>query len=191
MSGNSIVIIFSAYLIGSLSFAIIASRALGLPDPRSFGSKNPGATNVFRSGKKTAALLTLLGDALKGWLMVFVAQQFGFDALVVALTALAVFLGHVYPVFFAFRGGKGVATALGIILALNLWVGLGVAATWIAMYLISRISSLSALTAATLAPLYAWLALPLIYFATILLLSLWVIWRHRENIRNLVAGQES
>ncbi len=191
MLGNSIVIIFSAYLIGSLSFAIISSKALGLPDPRSFGSKNPGATNVLRSGKKIAALLTLLGDALKGWVAVFIAQQLGFPANVVALTAIAVFLGHVYPIFFSFRGGKGVATVLGIILALNFWVGLGVAATWIVMYLMFRISSLSALTAATLAPVYAWLALPLIYSATTLFLSLFVIWRHRENIRNLIAGQES
>lgn len=191
MSGNSIVIIFSAYLIGSLSFAIISSKALGLPDPRSFGSKNPGATNVLRSGKKLAALLTLLGDALKGWVVVFIAQQLEFDASVVALTAIAVFLGHVYPIFFSFRGGKGVATVLGIILALNFWVGLSVAATWIVMYLMFRISSLSALAAAALAPVYAWLGLPLIYFATTLFLSLSVIWRHRENIRNLIAGQES
>lgn len=191
MLGNSIVIIFSAYLIGSLSFAIISSKALGLPDPRSFGSKNPGATNVLRSGKKIAALLTLFGDALKGWVAVYIAQQLGFPVNVVALAAIAVFLGHVYPIFFSFRGGKGVATVLGIILALNFWVGLGVAATWIVMYLMFRISSLSALTAATLAPVYAWLTLPLIYSATTLFLSLFVIWRHRENIRNLIAGQES
>ena len=191
MLDNPIVIIFSAYLIGSLSFAIISSKALGLPDPRSFGSKNPGATNVLRSGKKIAALLTLLGDALKGWVVVFFAQQLGFDARVVAFSAIAVFLGHVYPIYFSFRGGKGVATALGVILALNVWVGLGIALTWVVMYLMFRISSLSALTAAALAPVYAWFGLPLIYSATTLMLSLWVIWRHRENIRNLIAGQES
>ena len=152
----SIIFILAAYLIGSLSFAVIVSKAFGLPDPRTFGSKNPGATNVLRTGKKLAAALTLLGDAAKGWLAVFLALRlapvYGLDETVVAASAMAVFLGHVYPVFFGFHGGKGVATALGILLALNPWLGLAALATWLLATYMWRISSLSALIAAVFAP---------------------------------------
>lgn len=184
-----------AYLIGSLSFAVIVSRLMKLPDPRSFGSRNPGATNVLRSGKKKAAALTLLGDALKGWVAVMLARvfapQFGLDADVVLLCGLAVFIGHLYPVFFGFKGGKGVATALGMLLGLNLWIGLACLATWIAMAFVLRISSLSALTTAVLAPVYAlvfvgWGNLTM----TVLVIALLLVYRHKSNILNLVSGKE-
>ena len=191
----TIAFVLFAYLIGSISFAVIASKLFGLPDPRTFGSKNPGATNVLRTGKKAAAALTLFGDGAKGWLAVFLALRFAADYGVseygVAAVCLAVFLGHVYPVFFNFHGGKGVATLLGILLALSLWLGLSVLATWLVAILIWRISSLSALIAAALAPLYAVLLLRFnILSATVLLLSLLLIWRHQSNIRNLLSGKE-
>src|SRR6267378_6095840 len=146
-----------AYLVGSLSFAIIVSRAFGLPDPRSYGSRNPGATNVLRMGKKLAALLTLIGDGGKGWLAVFLAARYaagyGVDATGVAACAFAVFLGHIFPVFFRFRGGKGVSTAGGILLAIHPWLGLATFATWIVIALLFRYSSLAAVVAAIFAPL--------------------------------------
>lgn len=185
-----------SYLIGSISFAILTSKAFGLPDPRTFGSKNPGATNVLRTGKKAAAALTLAGDAAKGWLAVWLTQlyapAFGGGEEAVAASVLAVFLGHVYPVFFNFYGGKGVATALGILLALNGWLGLALAATWLAMAVIFRISSLSALVAALCAPLYAWYFLPSpLLVGAVLVLAALLIWRHQSNIRNLLSGKES
>lgn len=191
----TIVFVLSAYLLGSLSFAVIVSKAFGLADPRSFGSGNPGATNVLRTGKKLAAALTLLGDAAKGWLAVFLVQKFapgfGLGETVIALVALAVFLGHIYPVFFGFHGGKGVATALGILLALSPWLGLAVLATWLLAAWMWRTSSLSALIAAGFAPLYA---LALLNFGAlplaVLLLSVLLFWRHKTNIRNLLAGKE-
>lgn len=191
----TIAFVLFAYLIGSISFAVIASKLFGLPDPRTFGSKNPGATNVLRTGKKAAAALTLFGDGVKGWLAVFLALRFAADYGVseygVAAVCVAVFLGHVYPVFFNFHGGKGVATLLGILLALSLWLGLSVLATWLVAILIWRISSLSALIAAALAPLYAVLLLRFnILSVTVLLLSLLLIWRHQSNIRNLLSGKE-
>ena len=191
----TIAFVLFAYLIGSISFAVIASKLFGLPDPRTFGSKNPGATNVLRTGKKAAAALTLLGDGAKGWLAVFLALHFAADYGVseygVAAVCIAVFLGHVYPVFFNFHGGKGVATLLGILLALNPWLGLSVLATWLVAILIWRISSLSALMAAALAPLYAVFLIGFnIFFMTVLLLSLLLIWRHQSNIRNLLSGKE-
>ena len=191
----TIAFVLFAYLIGSISFAVIASKLFGLPDPRTFGSKNPGATNVLRTGKKAAAALTLFGDGAKGWLAVFFALHFAADYGVgeygIAAVCVAVFLGHVYPVFFNFHGGKGVATLLGILLALSLWLGLSVLATWLVAILIWRISSLSALIAATLAPLYAVLLLRFnILSVTVLLLSLLLIWRHQSNIRNLLSGKE-
>ena len=191
----TIAFVLFAYLIGSISFAVIASKLFGLPDPRTFGSKNPGATNVLRTGKKAAAALTLFGDGAKGWLAVFLALRFAADYGVseygVAAVCVAVFLGHVYPVFFNFHGGKGVATLLGILLALSLWLGLSVLATWLVAILIWRISSLSALIAAALAPLYAVLLLRFnILSVTVLLLSLLLIWRHQSNIRNLLSGKE-
>jgi glycerol-3-phosphate acyltransferase PlsY len=191
----TIVFALVAYLIGSLSFAVITSKLFGLPDPRTFGSKNPGATNVLRTGKKAAAALTLLGDSAKGWLAVFLAQRFaadyGLGDAAIAGVAIAVFLGHIYPVFFGFQGGKGVATALGILLTLNLWLGLGVLATWIGAAAVWRISSLSALLAAVAAPLYAWLLLgPGVTTAAVLLLAVLLLWRHKSNLQNLLAGRE-
>jgi glycerol-3-phosphate acyltransferase PlsY len=192
----SIVFVFVAYLIGSLSFAVIVSKAFGLADPRSFGSKNPGATNVLRTGKKLAAVLTLLGDAAKGWLAVFLALKlgpgYGVGEAGVAAVVLAVFLGHVYPVFFGFHGGKGVATALGILLALNVWLGLAVLATWLLAAWMWRTSSLSALIAAGFAPLYGFTILGFNYLSqAIVLLSLLLLWRHQSNIRNLLSGKET
>ena len=167
-----LLLVVAAYLLGSLSFAVIVSRAMGLPDPRSFGSGNPGATNVLRTGRKTAAILTLLGDALKGWVAVVAARalaaHFGLDEDIVLLCALAAFIGHLFPVFFGFQGGKGVATALGILVALDPWLGLACLATWVAMALAFRISSLSALVTAVLAPVYAGLLLGWDDSATIL-----------------------
>lgn len=184
-----------AYLIGSVSFAVVTSRAFGLPDPRTYGSKNPGATNVLRSGKKFAAALTLLGDAAKGWVAVAlaaaVAPRLDLGEEWVAAAGLSVFLGHLYPVFLRFRGGKGVATALGVLLGSDVWLGLSVLATWIAVALIGRISSLAAITAAALAPVYS------VYFLgtgwatlAVLAMALLLIWRHRANIRNLLTGRE-
>lgn len=192
---TTLIFVVAAYLLGSVSFAVLMSKAFGLPDPRSYGSGNPGATNVLRSGKKAAAVLTLLGDAAKGWLAVFAAMWFAQrderGALLVAAVALAVFLGHLFPVFLRFRGGKGVATALGVLLALNVWLGLCALATWLIVALLFRISSLAALTAATGAPIYALaLCLPREWvLASCIMLAL-LLWRHKKNIRNLLAGTE-
>ena len=191
---GTIALILICYLIGSLSFAVLVSRACGLPDPRTYGSGNPGATNVMRTGKKAAAVLTLLGDGAKGWAAVFLAQQlapsWGVSDAGIAACALATFLGHLFPVFFGFKGGKGVATTAGILLALNLWLGLAVLASWILTFAVSRVSSLSALVAAVLAPVYAWFFLSKVYVAMVLVLALLLIWRHRANIRNLLQGKE-
>ncbi|WP_435627526.1 glycerol-3-phosphate 1-O-acyltransferase PlsY [Candidatus Ferrigenium straubiae] len=193
---TNLIFVVAAYLLGSISFAVLMSKAFGLPDPRSYGSGNPGATNVLRSGKKAAAVLTLLGDAAKGWLAVFAAMQFAPQdkqgALLIALVALAVFLGHIFPVFLRFQGGKGVATALGVLLALNVWLGLGALVTWLAVAMLFRISSLAALTAAAGAPVYAlMLGLPDEWVVASGIMSLLLIWRHKNNIRNLLAGKES
>lgn len=189
----TLVFVVCAYLLGSVSFAVLMSRAFRLPDPRTYGSHNPGATNVLRSGKKAAAALTLLGDAAKGWLAVWLTQHFmlGNDILVAAV-ALAVFLGHLSPIFLRFKGGKGVATALGVLLALNVWLGLLALATWLLVALVFRLSSLAALLAAAGAPVYAWLlALPREYVLVSGVMSLLLIWRHKSNIQNLLAGKES
>ena len=191
----ALMIALGAYLIGSLSFAVIVARAMGLPDPRSFGSGNPGATNILRTGKKTAAALTLLGDAAKGWLAVWLAglagAHFGVQILAVHLAAIAVFLGHLFPVFFGFKGGKGVATALGVMLALDPWMGLAVFATWVVVFAVSRISSLSALLAALLAPVYgAYFTGSRITVITLCVLTVLLLWRHRANIQRLLAGEE-
>lgn len=190
-----IIFIIAAYLIGSLSFAVLVSRAFGLPDPHSYGSGNPGATNVLRTGRKAAALLTLLGDGGKGWLAVFLAIRFapeyGLGAEAIAATVLAVFLGHLFPVFFGFRGGKGVATALGVLLALQLWLGLAALATWLAMFALFRISSLAAITASLLAPVYQWLLMgPDVITVATAAMSLLLLLRHRDNIRRLLSGEE-
>ena len=185
-----------AYLIGSVSFAVVVSKCYGIADPRTYGSKNPGATNVLRSGKKSAAVLTLLGDAAKGWLAVFLVQWFGprygIGEAGVALVALAVFLGHLFPVFFKFAGGKGVATALGILLAVDPFLGLAVLGTWLAMAAIFRYSSLAAMVAALCAPLYHTLFWQMseITLATALM-ALLLVWRHSDNIAKLIAGKES
>ena len=188
----TIVFVIAAYLLGSISFAVVTSKLFGLADPRTYGSGNPGATNVLRSGKKAAAALTLFGDAAKGWLAVFLAIQFALPDAQIALVALAVFIGHLFPVFLRFKGGKGVATALGVLLALSGWMGLAVLATWLFMALVFRYSSLSALTAAVAAPIYAiLLGLPQEWVLACGILSLLLIWRHKSNIQNLLAGKES
>ncbi len=193
---STLLLIVAAYLLGSLSFAVIVSRAMGLPDPRSFGSGNPGATNVLRTGRKTAAALTLLGDALKGWLAVILARllapRFGLGEDVVLLCALAVFVGHLYPVFFRFQGGKGVATALGVLVGIDPWLGLACLATWLAVARLFRISSLAALAAAVLAPAYTgmltgWGRTAL----AVLVIALLLVYRHKSNLVKLVAGQEA
>jgi acyl phosphate:glycerol-3-phosphate acyltransferase len=191
----TIVFIVAAYLLGSISFALITSKLFDLPDPRTYGSGNPGATNVLRSGKKAAAVLTLIGDAAKGWLAVFLAIHFSPSdvsyTMLAAAVALAVFIGHLFPVFLRFKGGKGVATALGVLLALNIWVGLGGLATWIFMALVFRYSSLAALTAAVATPIYALLLdLPREWVLASGMMSLLLIWRHKSNIQNLLAGNE-
>ena len=192
---QSLMIALGAYLIGSLSFAVIVARAMSLPDPRTFGSGNPGATNVLRTGKKAAAALTLLGDAAKGWLAVWLAgvagAHFGVHILAVHLAAIAVFLGHLFPVFFGFKGGKGVATALGVMLALDPWMGLAVFGTWLVVFAVSRISSLSALIAALLAPVYgAYFSGSRVTVITLCILTVLLLWRHRANIQRLLAGEE-
>ena len=184
--------VVGAYLLGSIPFAVLTSKAFGLADPRTYGSGNPGATNVLRSGKKMAAALTLLGDAAKGWLAVWLARRYLGGADAVALVAIAVFLGHVFPIFLRFKGGKGVATALGVLLGLDVWVGLLVLATWLVVALVSRYSSLSALVAAVAAPFYAWWRnFPEEWLFAVVVISLLLIWRHRSNIKNLLAGTES
>jgi glycerol-3-phosphate acyltransferase PlsY len=189
------VFILIAYLIGSLSFAVIVSRAFGLPDPHSYGSGNPGATNVLRTGRKSAAALTLLGDGAKGWVAVFLgrhfALQYGVDDAGLAGVALAVFIGHLYPVFFGFRGGKGVATALGVLLAINPWLGLGTLATWLVIAFFFRISSLAAIIAALFAPFYdLWLSGPRVMTLAVTVMSVFLLWRHEANICRLLRGEE-
>ena len=182
----------AAYLFGSISTAVLIARAMGLQDPREVGSRNPGATNILRYGGKTAAVLTLLGDILKGVIPVLIARALTADAVIITLCGFAAFLGHLFPVFFSFRGGKGVATALGVWFALNPWVGLALLATWILMALLFRYSSLAALTASAAAPLYvAWLSPGTPYLATMIVMSAILIFRHRSNIRNLIAGTET
>lgn len=186
----------AAYLIGSLSFAVIVSRAMGLSDPRSYGSGNPGATNVLRSGSKVAAALTLLLDALKGWLPVLCVDLFGapygLHEGTLALVGLAALLGHVWPVFFRFQGGKGVATAAGVLLGFNPLLGLATLATWVIIAAFFRYSSLAAIVAAAFAPFYQlliWGGGPVA--AAIVVMSLLLIWRHSANIQKLFAGTES
>jgi glycerol-3-phosphate acyltransferase PlsY len=186
----------AGYLIGSLSFAVIVSKAMGLNDPRTYGSGNPGATNVLRSGNKAAAILTLVFDALKGFVPVFVVDQFGsrwgLGEGTVALVGLAAFLGHLWPVFFRFQGGKGVATAAGVLLGMNPWLGAATLLTWIIIAAFFRYSSLAAIVAALFAPFYQlliWGGGPLAL--AIGVMSLLLVWRHTANIRKLFAGTES
>lgn len=192
----TIAFVVAAYLLGSVSFAVVTSKAFGIADPRTYGSGNPGATNVLRSGKKAAAALTLFGDAAKGWLAVFIAIKIAphdeSGLMLIVLTTLAVFLGHLFPVFLKFKGGKGVATALGVLLALSGWLGLAVLATWLVVAMVFRYSSLAALVAAVAAPLYAMLfnLRPELVLATAIM-SLLLLWRHKSNIQNLMTGKES
>ncbi|MDX1251602.1 MAG: glycerol-3-phosphate 1-O-acyltransferase PlsY [Gammaproteobacteria bacterium] len=184
-------LILFSYLLGSLSAAIIVCKLMGLPDPRTEGSHNPGATNVLRIGGKKAAALTLGGDMLKGLIPVALAQMLGADDMTLALAGIAAFLGHLYPVFFGFRGGKGVATALGVLLGTSWIVGLSALATWLFMAKVFRYSSLAALTAAVLAPFYMWLARPAPeLIAMAMAMSTLLLWRHRGNIQRLISGQE-
>ncbi|SCK60078.1 glycerol-3-phosphate acyltransferase PlsY [Variovorax sp. HW608] len=197
----TIVAIVLSYLLGSLSFAVIVSKALGMADPRSYGSKNPGATNVLRSGNKGAALATLLLDALKGWIPVFLIHHYGaswgMGQGTAAVAGLAAFLGHLYPVFFGFQGGKGVATAAGALLGIDWLLGLATGCTWLIIAIFFRYSSLASIVAAFFAPAYyliggriAW-PLDLTVLLSLVSISLLLIWRHRENIRRLAAGTES
>ncbi len=193
--------VLAGYLIGSLSFAVIVSRVMGLSDPRTFGSKNPGATNVLRSGNKLAAILTLLLDAAKGWLPVVLVKwygpAYGLGEGTLALVGLAAFLGHVFPVFFRFAGGKGVATALGVLLGFSGWLGLATALIWLLMAVVFRYSSLASITAALLAPVVyvlgdggLWLMSKSVALS-VAVMSLFLLYRHAENINRLIKGTES
>lgn len=193
---NTALFAIAAYLIGSVSFAVVVSKLFGLADPRTYGSKNPGATNVLRSGNKAAAALTLIGDGFKGWLAVWLAKQFGaqygVDDAGIAIVALTVFVGHLWPVFFRFVGGKGVATALGVLLGLNIWLGVATLVTWLVIAYAFRYSSLAALVASVFAPFYYGLLFGInpVLFAVLLMSGL-LMYRHRQNIANLIAGKES
>nr|WP_175102995.1 glycerol-3-phosphate 1-O-acyltransferase PlsY [Pararobbsia alpina] len=193
---NVLIAVVGAYLIGSISFAVVVSKAMRLDDPRTYGSKNPGATNVLRSGSKTAAILTLLGDALKGWFAVWLVIQFSdryqLGEEVIALGAIAVFLGHVFPVFFKFKGGKGVATAAGVLFALSWILGLATVATWVIIAFFFRYSSLAALAAAIFAPFYEFFMYgPGPISVAVVVIAMLLIWRHASNIARLMAGKES
>ena len=185
-------VILAAYLLGSVPFALISSRLFGLADPRSYGSGNPGATNVLRSGNKKAALFTLLGDALKGWVAVYVAQRMGLSDNIIGLVALAVFFGHLFPVFLKFRGGKGVATAAGVLIGLDPLLGLAVAATWLFVALAFRYSSLAAILAAALAPVYSLLMHGANSQNIVIgIIAMAMSGKHWQNFQRLLAGQES
>ena len=187
-------VVLMAYLIGSISFAVVVSKLMGLPDPHSYGSGNPGATNVLRTGSKAAAVLTLLGDAAKGYVAVILARALvgvDIDSWVLPAVAMATFLGHVFPVFHGFKGGKGVATALGILLAINWVLGLTTLATWLIVAVFLRYSSLAALITALFSPVYFVFLFGIQPMAlAILLMSVLLIWRHRANITNLLNGTE-
>ncbi len=189
---NTIFIIL-AYFIGSISFGILLSKIFKIQDPRSFGSKNPGATNVMRSGKKFVALLTLLGDMLKGTLVVLIAKYYlNFNDDQVLLIAAVVFIGHLFPVYYQFKGGKGVATALGVLLAIDSSIAIIVLLIWLIVFLVSRISSLSAITAALCLPIIAFfMHIDQNFLWLSLFLSIFLIYRHKENIKNLLEKKES
>lgn len=185
-------VVVIGYLLGSLPFAVIVSRAFGLADPRSYGSNNPGATNVLRSGNKLAALLTLVGDAAKGWFAVWLAHRLGADTLAVALAGLAAFLGHVFPVFLRFKGGKGVATAFGVLIGIQALLAVDAVIAWLVIAIGTRYSSLAAIGAALVAAVAAWGSLGDPKLAGgVSLVCLILIWRHKENIRRLLAGTET
>lgn len=192
---NLVLAISAAYLVGSVPFAVLISRIMGLADPRTFGSGNPGATNVLRAGSKVAAALTLLGDGFKGWLAVWLASRFGPQHGIgdagVAMIAIAVFVGHVYSIFLRFHGGKGVATAAGVIIALNPWLALATALTWLIVAVFSRYSSLASIAAAIFAPFYSAFGWGFdARFVALVIIAGLVVYRHRINIRHLAAGTE-
>ncbi|MDO9104138.1 MAG: glycerol-3-phosphate 1-O-acyltransferase PlsY [Methylovulum sp.] len=181
----------AAYLIGSVCSAIVVCRLMGLPDPREQGSGNPGATNVMRFGGKKAAGITLLGDLLKGLCPVYVANVLGVSMDLLALIGLAAFMGHLYPIFFGFKGGKGVATSVGVLLGFSWWLGVAVIGTWILIYKLGKISSLSALVASVLSPVYAWFVVgdkTIVTASAVMMVFL--LWRHKSNIQRLISGQE-
>jgi glycerol-3-phosphate acyltransferase PlsY len=193
---ENLIVAVVAYLIGSVSFAVVVSAAMGLADPRSYGSGNPGATNVLRTGNKKAAVLTLIGDAFKGWVAVWLAghfgPRFGLGDTAIAVAAIAVFLGHLYPVFFRFKGGKGVATAAGVLLAINPILGIATLLTWLIVAFFTRYSSLAAICAAVFAPLFdGFLFGANVIALAVVAMSALLVWRHRGNIAKLVAGKES
>ena len=188
---TTIIIFIACYLIGSIASAILVCKIMGKPDPRSEGSGNPGATNILRLHGKNAAIFTLLGDALKGFIPVFVVKLLGFNEMTIALAGLGAFLGHLYPVFFQFRGGKGVATFVGLLFAGHWLFGSCFAAIWLAMAALFRYSSLAALTAAVLIPVIAFIVTNAIYLSTsYALMSILLLWRHQANIKHLLAGTE-
>lgn len=195
VSPIAIIQIVAAYLLGSIAFGIVVSKLFKLPDPRTVGSGNPGATNVLRSGKKSAAALTLLGDAFKGWFPVWlVMQPDGGVMWITSAVAIAVFLGHLYPVFHKFKGGKGVATALGVMLAISPSLALAALLTWLLIFVLTKISSLSAIVAAMMAPVYAWYLLDDAYHnfeMVVVFVSIMLVWRHRSNIQKLLNGTEA
>ena len=192
----SLMAIFLAYLLGSVPFAIISSKLFGLSDPRSYGSGNPGATNVLRSGNKGAALLTLLGDGFKGWFAVWLAIQYQAGPWTLAGVCMAVFLGHLYPIFLGFKGGKGVATALGVLLGISGWLGLATMLTWLVVAYFFRMSSLAAIASALFAPFYYIIASGTVWSAqatltlAIAVMSLMLIYRHRANLSRIIQGTE-
>ena len=190
-----VLVLVLAYVLGSLSFAVLVSRAFGLPDPRTHGSGNPGATNMLRTGRKSAAVLTLLGDMAKGWLAAWLAGylsvRYQLPGWVIYAAAVAVFLGHLYPVFFGFKGGKGVATAVGVLFALSPWLGLACVLTWVAIFALLRTSSLAALVAAAVAPVFGYYLLDdVVALAALSVLTVLIFWRHRANIKRLLSGEE-
>ncbi len=193
---GNVVVVIVAYLIGSIAFAVVVSKAFRLPDPHTYGSGNPGATNVLRTGNRLAALLTLFGDALKGFVAVMATKELAplvnLPEEAVAMAAIAVFLGHLFPLFFKFKGGKGVATAAGILFAIQWQLGLLTLATWVVIAMFFRYSSLAALIAAIFAPLCSYfLTKSSVMLVAVSAISLLLIWRHRENIRKLMAGEET
>jgi acyl phosphate:glycerol-3-phosphate acyltransferase len=188
---DNVLVAMAAYLLGSISFAIVVSALMRLPDPRSYGSRNPGATNVLRSGRKAAAVLTLLGDAGKGWLAVWVTAHYTGDATLAAIAGVAVFIGHLLPVFHRFKGGKGVATAAGVLLGFNIWLGAGTLATWAIIAFFFRYSSLAAIVASLFAPFFCWLLLGVEpRLVAVGAIGLLIVWRHNSNISRLLDGTE-
>lgn len=193
---NTVILAVVAYLIGSVSFAVIVSRAFRLPDPRTYGSGNPGATNVLRSGRKSAAVITLLGDALKGWLAVWIAARFAAPdtaELAMALAGALAVIGHMVPVFHRFQGGKGVATALGVLVGFHLYIALGAVSTWIIIAMFFRMSSLASIIAAAFAPFATWMIYGFShsFFASVAVVAALLIYRHHANIKKILAGTES